>query len=126
MPNLIAQTSSGGNPLAPLLLFALMGGGMYFLLIRPQKRRARAQQALVQSVQVGEEIVTTAGIYGTVTEIDDDEGTVVVEIAPGTRIRMVRAGIGRRLIDDDAYDGTETYEDDEPEDHDQPGPIQER
>ena len=66
--------------------------GFYFLLIRPQRNRQRAQQALVASLEVGDDVMTTGGIFGTIVEIDDDEGTVTVEIAPGTRIRMLRAG----------------------------------
>jgi preprotein translocase subunit YajC len=111
---LIAQTTQGGNPLAFLLPFALIGGVFYFLLIRPQQRRAKAQQALVAAVEVGDEIVTTGGVYGTVTGIDDEDGTLTVEIAPGTQIKMMRGGVGRRLVDD-------VYEDDEDDEDDADG-----
>ena len=122
MLQLIAQTSNGGNPLAILLPFLLLGGLFYFMILRPQQRRARAQQALINETQVGDEVITTAGIYGTVTAIDDDEGPVTLEIAPGIEIKLVRAGIGRRLTDDDAYDGgDDAYgEDDDPDDGDAP------
>jgi preprotein translocase subunit YajC len=106
-----ATTTTNSNPLALFLPLILMGGVFYFLLIRPQQRRVRAQQALVNAVDVGDEIMTTGGIFGTVVEMDDDEGTVMVEIAPGTRIRMVKSGISRRLTEDD--------DDYEPEDEDQ-------
>jgi preprotein translocase subunit YajC len=99
---LIAQASNDSNPLTLFLPLILMGGVFYFLLIRPQQRRTRAQQALVNAVQVGDEIMTSGGIFGTVAEIDEDEGTLVVEIAPGTRIKMVRGGIARRLTEDEA------------------------
>jgi preprotein translocase subunit YajC len=99
---LLAQGSEGGgSTLFAFLPLLLMGGVFYFLLIRPQQRRARAQQALLQSVEVGDEIVTTAGVFGTVTEIDDDRDVVTVEIAPGTSVRMIRAGISRVVADDD-------------------------
>jgi preprotein translocase subunit YajC len=111
MMALIAQASNNSNPLALFLPLILMGGVFYFLLIRPQQRRVRAQQALVNAVEVGDEIMTTGGMFGTIVEIDDDEGTVLVEIAPGTRIRMVKSGISRRLTQDD--------DDYEPEDEDQ-------
>jgi preprotein translocase subunit YajC len=83
-----------------------MGGVFYFLLIRPQQKRVRAQQALLSAVEPGDDVITTAGIYGTVTELDEDEGTVEVEIAPNTRIRMLKSGIARRIVDGDegAYD----------------------
>jgi len=101
MFELLAQDSQGGSSLIAFLPLLLMGGIFYFLLIRPQQRRAKAQQALLRSIEVGDEIVTTAGVFGTVIEIDDVDDVVTVEIAPGTRIRMVRAGIGRVVSDDD-------------------------
>src|SRR5215203_5002164 len=101
MFELLAQDSQGGSSVIAFLPLLLMGGIFYFLLIRPQQRRAKAQQALLRSVEVGDEIVTTAGVFGTVIEIDDVDDIVTVEIAPGTRIRMVRAGIGRVVSDDD-------------------------
>ncbi len=112
MTDLIAATTNtSSNPLTLFLPLILMGGVFYFLLIRPQQKRVRAQQALVNAVEVGDEIMTTGGIFGTIAEMDDDEGTVLVEIAPGTQIRMVKSGISRRLtVDDDEY---------EPEDEDQ-------
>ena len=101
MMDLIAQASNGNsNPIALFLPLILMGGVFYFLLIRPQQKRVRAQQALVNAVEVGDEIMTTGGIFGTIVEIDDDEGTVTVEIAPGTRIRMLRQGISQRFVED--------------------------
>jgi preprotein translocase subunit YajC len=110
----IAAETTKANPLLTFAPLILMGGVFYFLLIRPQQKRARAQRALINSIQVGDEVMTTGGIFGTIREIDDDEGTIEVEIAPGTRIRMVRSGIARRLTEDD-----EDYEDGS-EDEDQP------
>jgi preprotein translocase subunit YajC len=51
-------------------------------------------------VEVGDEVVTTAGIFGTVIEIDEEDDILTVEIAPGTRVRMMRAGIGRIVVDE--------------------------
>jgi preprotein translocase subunit YajC len=113
---LISQSSNGSNPIALFLPLILMGGVFYFLLIRPQQKRVRAQQALVNAVEVGDDVMTTGGIFGTVTEIDDDEGTVLVEIAPGTQIRMVKSGISRRLTEDD---DDEYGSEDEDQDQDQ-------
>ena len=103
---ILAQDSQGGSSLIGLALPILLIVGFYFLLIRPQRNRQRAQQALVASLEVGDDIMTTGGIFGTIVEIDDDEGTVTVEIAPGTRIRMLRQGISQRFVED-------TFEDDE-------------
>jgi preprotein translocase subunit YajC len=99
---ILAQDSSaGGSSLIGLALPILMIVGFYFLLIRPQRNRQRQQQALVASLEVGDEVMTNGGIFGTIVDIDDDEGIVTVEIAPGTRVRMLRQGISQRFVDDD-------------------------
>jgi preprotein translocase subunit YajC len=102
MLTLIAQNS--GNSLAAFAPLLLLGAVMYFLLIRPQQRRARAQQALLGSLKVGDEVLTTSGMLGTIVEVDEDEGILTVEIAPGTRVRMVKGGVARRLVEEDDED----------------------
>ena len=129
MVQFLAQ-SSGGGSYAGLLIPVLLLGVFYFLLIRPQQRRAKEQQALIRSVEEGDEIVMTSGIIGTIVAIDQDDDTLTVEIAPGTQVRILRAGVGRRLTADEDYD--EDYDEDEDGDeggeHDasgeQQGPIQ--
>jgi preprotein translocase subunit YajC len=98
---LAAQTQA--NPLVAFLPLLLMGVVFYFLLIRPQSQRRRAQMEMQSDVEVGDEVVTTSGIYGTITDIDDDYGIVTVEVAPNTDIRMARAAIAQRLVDDDEF-----------------------
>lgn len=104
MFSILAAAQQQSNPLSVLILPVLLIGGMYFLMIRPQRRRQQAQRAMQNSLQVGDEIMTTGGIFGTLKEIDDDEGTVVVEIAPGTSIRMHRQGIAQRVTQDEEPD----------------------
>lgn len=99
---MLAQQSQA-NPIVAFLPLLLMGVVFYFLLIRPQNQRRRAQLEMQSDVEVGDEIVTTAGIYGTITDIDDDYGIVTVEVAPNTDIRMARAAIAQRLVDDDEF-----------------------
>lgn len=81
-----------------LILLVVLVGIFYFLLIRPQKRRVEQHQSLVGSVDVGDEIVTIGGIYGTVRSIGDDE--MELEVAPGTTIRFSKSAISRRLTED--------------------------
>jgi len=99
---ILAQQNQA-NPIVAFLPLVLMGVVFYFLLIRPQSQRRRAQMQMQSDVEVGDEVVTTAGIYGTITEIDDDYGIVTVEVAPNTDIRMARAAISQRLVDDDEF-----------------------
>ena len=120
MIDMLAQEGQGGSPLSFIIF--LLPLGLLFFLMRSQKKKLQAQQAL-QQAEVGDEILTTSGIYGTIVETDDDEGTVVVEIAPGTQIKMVRAGISRRLVDDEEeYEEYGSDEADGPDDNAE-GPI---
>ena len=125
MFELLAQGSEGGSSLVAFLPLLVMGGIFYFLLIRPQQRRARAQRELLRSVEVGDEVVTTAGIFGTVAAIDDESDVITLEIAPGTRVRMVRAGIGRIVGDDeDVVEEADGVSDDAVAPDGQDGPFQ--
>lgn len=123
MIQVLAQSSgntstSGGSLLGLLAPLLLMGAVFYFLLIRPQRSRQRQQQALLQALEVGDEVMTASGIFGTITEIDDDTDTVVVEIAPGIEVRMLRRAIANRLTeepeadDDSAEDESDEEADD--------------
>lgn len=108
-----ASSGGGGGSLAPFLPLILLGAGFYFIAIRPQQKRARAQQALLSSVAVGDEIITAGGIYGYVTDIDEED-TLTVEVADGVEIRMMRQGIARKVTtsaDDDPDDGDDGFED---------------
>jgi len=100
---ILAQNNQAANPLAGFIFLVPLGLIFYFMLIRPQNQRRRAQMQMQSEMEVGDEIVTTAGIYGTITDIDDDYGIVTVEVAPNTDIRMARAAIAQRLVDDDEF-----------------------
>lgn len=100
---ILAQTQAQPNAIVSFLPLLLIGVVFYFLLIRPQNQRRRAQMEMQSSIEVGDDIVTTAGIYGTITEIDDDYGIVTVEVAPSVEIRLARAAVATRLADDDEF-----------------------
>jgi preprotein translocase subunit YajC len=114
---MLAQSSGGGSPIFLLLILGMPV--LLWIMMRNQKRKVQQQQDLQRAAQVGDEIMTTAGIFGTIVDEDEDEGTVIVEIAPGTRIKMVRAGISRRVADDE-YD---QYEDDDEDDDAEPDDV---
>jgi preprotein translocase subunit YajC len=114
MIEILAQSSeSGGSLLSLLFPLVLLGGVFYFLLLRPNRTRQRQQQSLLESLKVGDEVMTAGGIFGTLKAIDEEDDTVTVEIAPGTEVRMLRRGIAQRLADEpeeeggDDDDGTE-------------------
>ena len=98
-------TSSGGSLLSLLFPLVLLGGVFYFLLLRPNRTRQRQQQSLLESLKVGDEVMTAGGIFGTLKDIDEEDDTVTVEIAPGTEVRMLRRGIAQRMVDEPEEEG---------------------
>jgi len=98
----LAQQTSGGSPLILLLLLGMPV--MLFLMMRSQRRKASQQQNLQRSAGIGSEIMTTAGIFGTIVDEDEDEGTIILEIAPGTQIKLIRGAISRVVSEDDDED----------------------
>ena len=94
--SILAQDSSGGggSP-ATLLIFLLIPVAMYFLMIRPQRKRMKAQNALQSSIGVGDEVITNSGIYGFITGVDGD--SFWLEIDDDVQIRIARAAIQGRV-----------------------------
>lgn len=85
-----------------LIVMVLLLGVMYVMLIRPQRRRQAQHQSMIESAGVGEDVLTTGGIYGTVTEIEGDD--LVVEIADGVSVHMTRRGIAAVLPPEEEED----------------------
>lgn len=85
-----------------LIIMVLLLVVMYVLMIRPQRQRQQQQQTMIQGASVGDDVLTTGGIYGTITDAEGDD--VVVEIADGLQVHMTRRGIAAVLppeVDDD-------------------------
>jgi preprotein translocase subunit YajC len=76
-----------------LLFFALILVAFYFLIIRPQRTRARQAAQLQARLVPGVEIMTTAGMFARVAEVHDDG--VVLEVSPGVLVRFAKAAVGR-------------------------------
>jgi preprotein translocase subunit YajC len=86
-----AQTSPlGGDTFGMLIPFVLIIVMMYFLILRPQQKRAKEHQELVKNLRRGDTVVTSGGLVGKVTKVVDDE-QIEVEIADGVRVRQVRS-----------------------------------
>ena len=94
LSTIIAQESGGGGggALIQLGILLLIPFAMYFFLIRPQRRRVREQQDLQRSIQVGDEVITTSGVFGTITGEDGDT-RFWLEIDDDVQIRIARAAI---------------------------------
>jgi len=87
-----AQAAGGVSPetLYQLLPFVLIFVIMYFLILRPQQKRAKQHQEMVKNVRRGDVLVTSGGLVGKVTKVVDDD-QVEIEIADGVRVRQVRS-----------------------------------
>jgi preprotein translocase subunit YajC len=105
---LIAAGTSGSSGTTLLISLGLMVVVFYFLLIRPQQRRARAQRDLAGSLGVGDEVITVGGMFGTIRALDDE--SVTVEVASGTQIRMLRSAILRKYVTEEDVAGEEADE----------------
>jgi preprotein translocase subunit YajC len=77
--------------LFPIILIAVM----YFLMIRPQMKRAKEHRGMLDKLSKGDEVITSGGIAGTVTEIGDN--FVTVEVADNVRVRVQKAAVGNVL-----------------------------
>jgi preprotein translocase subunit YajC len=80
----------GGDMVLQLLPFVLIFVIMYFLILRPQQKRAKQHQDLVKNLRRGDTVITSGGLIGKVTKLVDDD-QVEVEIADGVRVRQMRA-----------------------------------
>ena len=94
-----AAAKSSSSSFLPLLIIIVLFGLFYVTIIRPQRNRQRNAQATQKQVMPGQRVRTTAGIYGTV--ISGDDRDVVVEIAPGVQVTMLRRGIMDVVPEDD-------------------------
>ena len=86
-----AGAASASSQIAPLLMIAVFIGIFYFLLIRPQQKKAKEHQTLISQLAVGNEVVTSGGILGRITEVGDS--FITLEIAEGVRIKVQKAQV---------------------------------
>ncbi|MFQ3224093.1 MAG: preprotein translocase subunit YajC [Lentimonas sp.] len=89
----LAQASGGG--LGQFLPIVLLFLGMWFLIIAPQRKRQKAHDKMLTEIKKGDEIITTGGLFGTVTRVKDDR--FVVEIADDTRVELGKGFISSKI-----------------------------
>jgi preprotein translocase subunit YajC len=116
--------ASGGSGFIFIIIIAFLV--LYLIVVRPQKRRQNEQRQMMNELRVGDEVLTAGGIYGTVSELEDD--LVTVEIAPSTEVKVSRraiAGVTREPEEEEEGAGEEgTGEADKPQAGDE-GPAPE-
>ena len=92
---ILALGSAPGQAVSPwvqLVPFALVLGIFYFIILLPMKRKQKKVEAFLESLKVGDRVVTTGGIYGSVTRLGDH--SVQLQVADKVRIEVSRAAIG--------------------------------
>lgn len=86
-----AATASKGDPASSMIFFIILFAVFYFLLIRPQQKRAKEHRTLVASLAKGDEVVTNGGMLGKITAINDN--FVTIEVASGVEVKMQRQAV---------------------------------
>ncbi len=107
---MIAASSSGSGFIFIVVIAVLV---VWLLFVRPQRKKQTEAQKMVSELQVGDEVLTAGGIYGTILSIDGDE--ITVEIAPQTKVRVARRAIAGVMTEPEPEPEAEAEESDEGE-----------
>jgi preprotein translocase subunit YajC len=99
-----------------LILILLLFAVFYFVMVRPQRQRQAQHKSMIDNVAAGEDVLTTGGIYGTITQAEGDD--LVVQIAPNTVVHMTRRGIAA-VLPPEADEEEEEEVDEEPAEADE-------
>ena len=88
-----AQAQPQGGGMSMIIMMVAMFAIVYFFMIRPQNKKQKEIQKFRNSLQVGQEIITIGGIHGTIKSINEDDNTVMLEVATGTKIKFEKSAI---------------------------------
>lgn len=96
-----AKTTNGGSAVVQIIFFGAIFAGMYFLLLRPQRKRMKEAAALQASISDGDEVVLNSGMYGFVSAVEGD--IVWLDIADGhgeerVEVRVTRSAVARKIV----------------------------
>jgi len=81
----------GGSLVSTLIMFGAIFLIFYFMIIRPQQKRAKEREKLLSSIQKGDKVVTSGGLHGVVSSID--EKTVILQVSDNTKLKYERSAI---------------------------------
>ncbi len=99
---LMQTGGQGGNNMFGLFLpMILIFVIMYFLIFRPQAKRQKQQQAMIESLKKGDKVVTAGGIYGTIMGVQEKEQAFILEIDNNVKVKIARASIARKIGKED-------------------------
>ena len=89
---------SGSNPIMALLPFILIIVVMYLLMIRPQAKKQKEKQKMLQNLQPGDEILTIGGIIGKIEGVKEKENTLIVRISKDVKIDLSRSAVAEKIV----------------------------
>ncbi len=89
--------NSQGSPLLMIVWFGLIFLVMYFLMIRPQRKRQKEHEALLKDLKKGDKVVTSGGMFGTIFAIDEEKGRVVLKIGEEVKMEFLRSSISGKV-----------------------------
>lgn len=103
------------------LYLALLAVAFFILIVRPQRRQMAARRALIASLEVGDDVITAGGIYGTILEMSDT--TLRVEVAPGVIFTLAREAVSARpaVVVEPSTEDVDLRSGDDPTDSNAPG-----
>jgi len=91
----LAQGQGAGSGIGSFLPIILLFVGMWFLIIAPQRKRQKAHDKMLSELKTGDEIVTSGGIYATITNVKDDR--LIVRIADNTKVELGKSFIASKI-----------------------------
>ncbi len=91
--NLLSESSSGSGMWIMIVYIVIIGAAMYFFAIRPQNKEKKRLQALIDSVEVGDTVVTTSGFYGVIIDLTDEDCIIEFGSNKNCRIPMKKSAI---------------------------------
>ena len=94
--------SAPGNPLTGFLPFLIIIAIFYFLVIRPESKKRKEQQAMLAALEKGDKVITTAGLYAQVVQVA--EGVLTLQLADGVRVKAARWAVQQKLVDGEQPD----------------------
>ena len=92
IPFLQANPNAGGG-MSMIIMMVAMFAIVYFFMIRPQNKKQKEIQKFRNNLQVGQDVITIGGIHGTVKTINEEDNTIILEVATGTKIKFEKSAI---------------------------------
>ena len=95
-----ANTTAEPNKMSgmvSILIMVAMFAAMYFIMIRPQKKRHKQEEAMRNNIQIGDEIITIGGFYGRVVAVKDDNSVVIESVVDGSKQKITKPAIQTNL-----------------------------